>query len=824
MPEPSRQVDGPIQHAGSNAALRWLTDMRQDLRFAARNLRRSPSFALVTALTIAIGVAASTTVFSVMNGLLFRALEVSSPERMFALQERRDGNVSTDNGYSALPYERIRAYTEATRSIVSGVAAYRYDSHALRIGEQTIAVYGPRTTGNYFNLLGLVPAAGRFYSTDTEAVLVLGYSLWQQRFGGDHSVIGQQVSLNSRPFTIAGIAPAGFTGTIVGFDTEVFVPVFANQRPDDDRDPWLFPIARLQPGVELTAANAAFDATAKRIPPESGNVNVFGASLDPIATGMSGQWRGPIGQFFGMILGTSVLVLLIAAANIAGMLLARAVARRREIAIRLAMGAGRGRLVRQLMAETLLVFVVGALGGIALTLFTTRLIANIPLPVAGRVAFDFAPDWRVLVFALATALVTGVLFGLAPAIKASRTGLVVSLKAGLGATDPQSTRGRNVFVAAQVAASVVLLVAAGLFVRSLQQGLAVDPGFDPDGVVIAQINVDPHGYNEERGRVFYRQLIERVRSLPGVEGAGLARIVPLGGSGMGNDVEAIEPGKPEGTKRSALFNVVDPGYFTTMRVPIIAGRALNESDVAGATIAAVINQTMATALWPNQSAIGKRFKQSESEYEVVGVAGDGKYLQITESATPFVYHAFAQRYDGRMTLHVRARGNAAETLRQVHEQVRALDPNVAIERESPLPATIGITLLPQRFGATLIGVFGLIGLLLASIGVYGVLAFQVAQRTREIGIRLALGSTGRGVRGMVVGQGARLALIGGAIGLLVAALTTRFLQNFLFGVSTLVLMTFVAVPLILLVVALIASYIPARRATNVTPLEALRSD
>ena len=814
---------GPIVDS-PNAARRWLTDLRQDLRFTARNLGRSPGFALVTALTIAIGVAAATTVFSVMNGLLFRTLPVSNPQELVALQERRDGNVSMDNGYNALPFERIQAYSEATRSVISGVAAYRYDSYALRLGEQTVAVYGMRTTGNYFNLLGLAPAEGRFYNADNEDLLVLGHALWQGRFGSDRSVIGQQVFLDSRPYTVAGIAPANFGGTISGFDTDVYVPVFGNRRADDDSNPMLFPIARLQPDVGLSAANAAVDAAAKRIPPEAPHVHVFGAGLDPIAFGMSSEWRQPASQFFAMILGTSVLVLLIAAANIAGMLLARAVARRREIAIRLAMGAGRGRLVRQLLTETVVVFLIGAVGGIALTLFTTRLIAGIPLPVAANVALDFAPDWRVLTFALATALVTGVLFGLAPAIKAARTGLVPSLKAGLGATDPQSTRGRNVFVAAQVAASVVLLVAAGLFVRSLQQGLTVYPGFDPEGVVVAQANVNPHGYDQARGRAFYRQLIERVRSLPGIEDAGLARVVPLGGSSMGNDIETIEPGKPEGTKSNAYYNVVDPGYFTTMRVQIVDGRALNESDVAAAIRSAVINQTLANRLWPNQSALGKRFKQSEYEYQVVGVARDGKYSSFAESPSGFVFHAFAQSYDGRMTLHVRSQNGAAETLRQIREQVRALDPNIAIERESPLPAMIGITLMPQRFGATLIGVFGLIGLLLASIGVYGVLAFQVAQRTREIGIRLALGSTGRGILGMVIRQGARLALIGSVIGLVLAALTTRFLENFLFGVSALDLTTFLAVPLVLIAVALLASYIPGRRATHVTPLEALRSE
>jgi predicted permease len=369
---------------------------------------------------------------------------------------------------------------------------------------------------------------------------------------------------------------------------------------------------------------------------------------------------------------------------------------------------------------------------------------------------------------------------------------------------------------------VLLLVAAGLFLRALQSGLGVDPGFDPEGVLVATTNVEPHGYDEARGREFYRQLVERVQALPGVESVALARVILASGTGNANDVRALQPGQTDGQQSYAYHNWVTPAYFNTMRVPMIAGRALHDDDRAGAQDVVVINQTLARRLWPEQNPLGKRLRAFGKELEVVGVARDGKYMQMGEDPRPFLFHSFAQNYYGRMTLHVRTRG--VDVLPQIREQVRALDPNVAVERAGPLPVVVGISLLPQRLGSALVGIFGLLGLLLAALGVYGVLAFQVAQRTREIGIRLALGATVRGVRILVLRQGTRLAVTGAALGLLVSAAATRYLRAFLFGVSPLDLATFLAVPVTLLVVALLASYIPARRATRVTPLEALRAE
>jgi predicted permease len=799
--------------------VRWFTDLRQDLRFTVRNLARSPGFALVTALTIALGVGAATTVFSVMNGLLFRRLPVTEPDRLVAVQERRDGNVFTDNGYTAIEYERYRAYSAGVQSVIAELAAYRHANFALRFGNDAIPVSGVRASGNYFRTLGLQPALGAFFTRDDEPSVVLSYRLWQSRFGGDRQIVGSTVYVDSRPYVVAGVAPRGFAGTVVGFANDLWVPLLSRAQASVDSNPMVFPFGRLRDGAELQGAASAVQTVALQIPPNRGT-HVVGARLE-VMSGMSAEWRAGAARYFGLILGLAVLVLLIAAGNIAGMLLARAVARRREIAIRLAIGAARGRLVRQLLTETVVVFLIGAIGGVLVARFTSRVIASIQLPASSTIEFDFNPDLRVLAFALLTALVTGLVFGLAPALQSARHDLIPALKAGRGSTDAQTTRGRNVFVAAQVAAAVVLLVAAGLFVRALQRGLSIDRGYDPNGVVVAQTNLEPHNYTEARGRAFYAQLVDRVKAVPGVESVGLANIILNGGSAAGSDVAALEPGAET---RNSLFNVVDAGYRDALRVPLIAGRWFSSADTRGAKRVAVINQEFARRLWPNQNPLGKQFRMNDDNLEVIGVVRDGKYVFLGESPAVFTYKPFAQFYDSRMTLHVRTRAPAQETLAQIRAVVRDLDANVAVERANTLGVVTGITLLPQRFGAVLIGVFGLLGLLLASLGVYGVLAFQVAQRSREIGIRLALGATVRGVLGLVLRQGARLALIGAVVGIALALAGTRYLRSFLFGVSPLDPLTFLAVPFVLILVALLASYIPARRAARVTPLEVLRAD
>jgi predicted permease len=630
------------------------------------------------------------------------------------------------------------------------------------------------------------------------------------------------VYLDSRPYTVVGVAAEGFGGTVVGISSELWVPTQA--RGLTGWSSWVVPIGRLRPGVEPSRASSAVDAIAKSIPPDEPQTVVRGARLDPM-TGVPGEGRGMMIGFFGMLMATAGLVLLIASVNVAGMLLSRAVARRRELAVRLAIGSGRRRLVQQLLTETMLLFLVGGVAGLWIAIAATRWLEGLSFrPFSQRLVLEVSPDLRVLGFGLLISLAAGLACGLAPALRSTREDLNVALKDGAPSGSTFRSRGRSVFVAAQLAMSVLLLITAGLFVRSLQHGMSVDPGFDADGVVVAGMDLGPHGYDQQRGEQFYSRLMERVRTLPGVEQVSLARIVLLSGVEIGGDLEAREPGG-EGTVRiNSRHNRVDPSYFSTLKIPLVAGRTFTDGDGPGAPPVVVLNETAARRLWEGSSPLGKHVRMDGAEYEVIGVVRDGKYAYVTENPVAVAFFPTAQGYTPALSLHVRSRAGAEQMLQHIRAEVRALDPNVALEEAGALSRVVGTSLVPLRFAGLLVGLFGAIGLLLAAIGVYGVLSFHVAQRTREIGIRIALGARTDDVLRLVVGRGARLALTGGIVGLVLAAGTSRLLGSFLFGVSPVDAVTFTAVPALLMVVALAASYIPARRAALVEPMVALRED
>jgi predicted permease len=803
--------------------LSWLRDAGRDAGYAVRTLARSPGFAIVAVLTVSLGVGATTALFSVVNALLLRPLPVAEPARLFTVQEERVGRVHSGAEGTAMSYDRYLAYRAATPALFSGLAAHRYLNLSVRAGGGAVPAGAMVASGNYFRVLGLRPAAGRFFSADDEPAVVLSHRFWRERFAGDPGAVGGVVVLNGTPFTVAGVAPRGFDGTITGMATEVWVPFQAYRATarGGSLEDWVVPFGRLATGVEPAAAAARVEALAKSIPTKEAHTSVSGARLEQM-TGLPGNARRPLAGFLGMLLALGALVLLIASANIAGMLLARAVARRREVAVRLAVGARRGRLVRQLVTESLVLFLAGGVGGLLLAFAVTRAFGRIRFPVAERIVFEVTPDLRVLAFSLAIAAATGIGFGLVPALQATRPELLPALKEGATHGGTGRVRGRSLFVAAQLAMAVLLMVIAGLFARTLRHGLAVDPGFQAEGVRVAATDLGPHGYDAARARAFYRQLTERVRALPGVQSAGLTDLALLAGSSHGEDVETVSPGEAEPRRLNLSMAVVDPGYFPTLRIPIVAGRAFTDADGPGSPHVVVVNQTLAGRLWPGENPLGKRLRKGPEEWEVVGVARDGKYVSVSEEPRAFAFFPFAQAYTPRMLLHVR--GGEAGLHEQIRREVRALDPNVAVENEAALSSVVGLTLLPQRVAAILVGVLGVLGLALAGIGVYGVLAYQVAQRTREFGIRLALGASARDVMRLVVGRGALLAAGGAAVGLLMAAGITRFLRGFLFGVSPLDPLTFAGVAATLAAVALLASYLPARRAVRVDPMQALRAD
>ncbi len=808
----------------------------QDLRYAVRGLLRSPGVTLVSALTIALGIGATTVIFSLVNAVLLRPLPVAEPETLVTLAEVRSGPSYSMMGQEAVTPDRYLTYREAGASVLSGVGAQRYGDMSLRTGEGARVVSGVQASDNYFSVLGVRPALGRFFSPAEDAggaspVAVLGHTLWQREFNADPAVLGRTISLDSRVFTVIGVAPPGFSGTFVGVGPEVWVPYVAYQRTAPNAGaagnrppPMLLMFGRLKPGVSREAAQTALESMARRIPLEGRELALTSFRLDPLS-GVAAEMRGPVAGFLAMLLATAGLVLMIACTNVAGMLIARAASRRRETAIRLAMGAGRWRLVRQLVTESVVLFLLGGVAGLVLAAWLTKLISalesGLPMPVALNVGLD----GRVLGFAMLITLATGVIFGLVPAFQASHPDLVPALKSGEGRGGTGRTRLRSGLVVAQLAMSLLLLVTAGLFVRTLRSALDVDTGFDANGVAVALVGLEPHGYDAARAREFYRLLLDRLKAAPEVESAALTEFAPMSGNMV--SLDAVPPGRPgggEGGSVNVNYAVVDPGYFGTLRVPIVAGRGFTDADREGAAPVVVVNQTLAASFWPGESPIGKPVRMNGEDHEVVGIARDSKNLSYRDDKVPFAYLPYAQEGGVAMTVLVRARGEPGGALAAIRREVRALDPNIALERPSLLPALLDFSLFPQRMAATMIGIFGLLGLLLASVGLYGILAYHVAQRSREIGVRIALGARAADVLRMVVRQGLSLVALGMAIGLVAAFALTRLLSGLLFGVSAADPVTYVGVVLLLGGIALLATYVPARRATRVDPMEALRTD
>lgn len=799
-----------------------LEPLWNDVRFGVRSIRRAPGLSAVAALTVALGIGATTTVFSAVDVVLLRPLPLPEPERLATIQERRSGAVSTGMEGMLIPYPRYREYREATTDLFESLAAFRLvDGFSLRLDDVTFAVNGALTSGNYFQTLGIRPALGRAYVTDDAREIVISHTLWSSRFGGDPSAVGRSVVLDGQTVTIVGVAPAGFAGATFVAD-QLWVPVGLRGLDPTSWALRMVPLAKLGPGVARERAALAVDALARRIPPQEEEATVRGALLAAVSI-VPDDGRGMAIGFMGMLLGTAVLVLLIAAANIAAIMVARGVARRREMAVRLALGASRGRVARHLLAESLLIFGAGGAGGVGLAYLGCAWLTNLELPPqVPPLLLGFMPDLRVLAFAVAVTGAVGLLFGLIPALGASRPDLVPALKDGSAGSGRGPSRARDLFVSAQVALAVLLLLTAGLFGRSLQAGLRADVGLDPEGVVATAIDLGaPHDYDQERGRAFQRELLARVRALPGVEAAAASQYVLMGGSRSGGSVRSEEA--PDRPSTYASYTAITPEYFETMGIGILEGRGFTEADAEGSPPVAVINRTLADRLWPGENPLGRRLT-GLGDLEVVGVTGPGRYNFVTEDPAGFIFLPYLQRYRPEMHLHVRAPGAEAATIRAVADVVRQLDPDIAIGTPALVREVIGTGLFPQRFATQLVGVFGLVGLLLAAIGIYGVLAYQVARRTHEFGVRRALGATGPHVVHMVLGRGALLAAAGCLVGTAAGAGLATAVRSFLYGIRPLDPLTFTAVPLVLLAVALLASWIPARRAATVEATVALRTE
>ena len=818
-----------------------MATLLQDLRYGARLLLRSPAMTAVVVLSLALGIGANTTIFTLVNAVLLNPLPVREPSRLARIvtTEVRDGVVTPLGAIS-----RLNALDVRDKNVVfDGVAAAGFTAVALSSGGEPEQVFAQIASGNFFDVLGPPMAAGRTFVPDEDnqpgasPVAVLTYGLWQRRFGGREDLIGQPITLNGRPFTVIGVTGEGFRGTATLGGPELWVP-FSMYREAlsgpaleffTSRRALIFEaVGRLKPGVSIQQAQANVDAIGKGLE-EAFPTDFRGRSLAvrPITDGnFPPQFQQQLVLAGSVLMGVVGLVLLIACANVANLLLARATARRQEIAVRLAVGAGRGRLMRQLLTESVLLSALGGIGGIAVAYWARDLIwSSRPVFIQpGTVDLQF--DTRVLAFTAGVSVLTGLIFGLAPALQGSRADLITELKDRTSAPSGHRWYGaRNLLVMAQVALSFVALASAGMFLRSLANARGIDPGFDGSRLAVLSINPGTQGFDEARTRELYRRVTERLSGVAGVEAVTLSTTVPLFGGGFGRTVfrDGQDPKDPR-NGRMTQMSLVAGGYFEAIGIPVVKGRGITAADRAGSTPVAVINEAMAKQIWPNEDPVGRtlRLFGNDTPWQIVGVAKTIKYNFIGEDATAYFYLPIEQLHDPQVTVHVRASGDPSPVLGTVRRELQQLEPGLPLLNVSTYSAVFGQALWAPRMAAWLLGIFAGLALLLAAIGLYGVLAYSVSQRTRELGIRLALGAREGDVQRMVVRQGVVLALCGLVPGLLASWALSQVITRLLYNVAAGDTVTFASVPVLLLVVAVVATIVPAWRASRVDPAVALR--
>ena len=730
----------------------------------------------------------------------------------------------------------------------SGIYAYRLgpEPMSLRGKDGAERIYGEMVSTDYFNVLGTPPHIGRLFTSDDSEqpgatpLAVLSHRFWMRRFNGDPAIVGQTLVLNGRPFMVIGVTPEGFHGTTV-LTSDLWVPVnmvgeLASRLPPSiltsRESAWLVMGARLKPGVTVGQAQAELANIGRALEQEFPDAN-RGKGLRVVASSPVPGDGAPVAAFMAVLMAIVMLVLAIACANVAGVLLARATTRRREIAVRIAIGAGRGRLIRQMLVESTLLFLIGGSGGLVLARLMTgallSLLPSVPLPIDVTLALD----GRAVVFTLSLSLVAAILSGLAPAFHASRAEVVGALKSDTQG-GPERIWLRHAFVVSQVALSIVLVVGAGLFARALQRASEIDPGFDPHGVELATLDLSLGGYTADTGRVFARELIRRVRETPGVQAAALSAVMPLGDRGIGLGGLAVPGVELRNGRRffDVDWNVITPGYFATMKMALLTGRDFSDADREGTPSVVIVNETAARQWWPRQDALGKTLLQENGRPDapdavrtltVVGVARDSKYRNLGEDPRPFVYVPIQQQYMSRTVIAARS-AHGQRLAGELRALLASMNPNLPIVQSLTFDAYSQLGLLPQRIAASVAGSLGLVGVLLAAIGIYGVTAYMVSSRTREIGIRMALGAERASVVRMVLRQGLTLTMIGAAIGLAVAAAASRLLGSLLFGVGATDPLTFIGSTLLFFVVGAAACYVPARRATAIGAMNALRYD
>jgi macrolide transport system ATP-binding/permease protein len=802
----------------------------QDLRYAVRSLVKTPTLTAAVILSLGLGIGANTTVFTWVQAVLLHPIPgAHDPDSLFVVNVKsREGR---DRSWSYPNYRDFR-----DRATLVDFVAQDDTAMSVAVDGQAERALGALVSGNYFQVMGIQPAIGRLFTVGDDRVpgghpvAVISFAYWQRRFAGDPSIVGSSVTINNTPMTIVGVTREGFLGSFLGITASVWVPMAMQaqltgvNRLEMRGNSWMQTYVRLRTGATREQAQAELTGVMAQLSQEYRDAN------DGLRVEVVKPWQATFGApavlapILSVLFVVVGLVLLIACANVANLLLSRAVARRREVAVRLSLGANRARLVRQLLTEAMVLSAIAGAAGVVFASWTSGVLMAFAPPTDMPINFGLGIDRMTLLYAAAISIVTGLLFGLAPAWQTSRPDVVHALKeeAGRGTSGGRfSHRLRNGLVVGQVAICLVLLVGASLFARSLVAAQQISPGFEPRHLLIASVDLFPNGYTAETGRQFHRRLLETITAQPGVESATLARYVPLGlggSSSQGLEIDGYTSRPNE--EINITYNTVAPRYFETMKIGLAEGREFTAMDTPDSPIVLIISESMARRYWPNGGALGGKVRFGKDQAEVVGIAKDIKYAQLAEPPRPHMYFPLTQRFTSAVVLHVRSEAPPSTVLASIRSVVRGLDANLPIYDARTVEEHMQTAVFAQKMGANLLGAMGLLALVLAAVGLYGVIAYAVSQRTQEMGIRLALGAAPRDLLRMVLRHGLLLTAIGLAIGLTLSFAVSGLMRSLLPGIAPRDPLTFAGVPL---AIAAAAALIPARRAGAVDPVVALRN-
>jgi putative ABC transport system permease protein len=814
-----------------------MSDVLSDMRQAFRVLVKSPLFSIVAISTLALGIGLNAATFSAIHGLLLRPLGgVLEPERLVQVYRQWPG---IDYGSNSIPhYQDVR---DRSGEVFESTAAWFFTPMSLSAEGRNERLLGIVASANFFQTYGVGPALGRAFVPGVEdrgpgahAVTVLGYSFFQARFAGDPRVIGRTIDINGHPFEVVGVAPPAFKGPMAVMDVPLYVPLMmqaeimpGNNLLESRGNNMMSVVARLREGKTIEDARQMMDVMLLQLReelPDSYEGQRGTTLVYQSEAGIHPTFRSAQLGMSTVIMVVVSLLLLIACVNVANLFLARARERRREMGIRISLGAGRRRILQQLFTESLLFSLLAGISGAGLAVLVTRVLSRIRLPIDGPFSFDVEIDTTVLAFTTGVSIFADLVFGLAPALQAARSDLVTAVRGSSSGSRGRS-RVSGALVVCQMALSLILLVASGLFLRALESATEIDPGMhEPNHLVMASMDPGLQGYPEAQTRLFYDRLVDALSAAPEVSAVGLTDTVPLGFNNHDRGIEIPGYEFAEGERKSLQFCVVTEGYLETTGVDLLEGRTFSRRDDGAGAPVIVVNRRFAERFWPNESALGKIVHTAGKDRQVIGVVQTGKYRSLGEEPTEFMYLPERELFSSGLTLVARTRSSPEAVLLRVREAVRAIDPNLPLFDVRTMQDHLGIALLPARLGGSVLGIFGLLGLALAAVGIYGVMTYSVAQRQRELGIRVALGADRRRVVGLVLREGLGLAFLGVFLGLAGAAGASQLVKGMLYNVPALDPVAFGAIPILLMLVAATAVYLPARRAARVEPMRVLKVD